>query len=85
MELAIEGKFDFLRKTNPWRTKEDIEAEEFEKNIGPENVAERLHAWALQMQGKKPDRSNRGERVKEGVVLPPGMEMPIVPDVVKKG
>lgn len=82
LELAIDAKFDFLRKTNPWRTQKDVDEENFNKSIGPENVARKLQAWAMAMQGHKPDRSRRRE--KEGIILPPGMEMPVVPDI-KKG
>ncbi len=28
LHLALEGKFEFLRKTNPWRSQEDIDAEQ---------------------------------------------------------
>lgn len=83
LELALEGKFDFIRKTNPWRTQKDIDEENFNKSVSREVVAQKMQAWILQLQGKKPDRSTRG--AKEGIVLPPGMEMPVIPTVSKKG
>lgn len=78
LELAIEGKFDFVKRTNPWRTQKDIDEEEFSKSIGPEGVAKKMEAWALAMQGRKPDK-DRQRGPKAGIVLPPGMEMPTVP------
>jgi len=77
IELALEGKFDFIKKTNPWRTQKDIDEENFGKSIGKENVARKLQAWAIGMQGYRPDKTKRGK--KEGIVLPPGMEMPTIP------
>lgn len=85
LRIAVEGKFDFIRKTNPWRTQKDIDEENFAKSIGSKGVAEKMQAWALQMQGKKPDR-DRPRGPKEGIILPPGMEMPVIPmSVLKKG
>jgi acetyl-CoA carboxylase alpha subunit len=78
LELAIEGKLDFLKKTNPWRTQKDIDEENASMPDSQENVAKKLQAWAVAMQGRKPDR-NRPRGVREGVVLPPGMEMPVPP------
>lgn len=80
--LAREGKFDFLRKTNPWRTQKDIDEENLGTPIGAENVARKALSWAMAMAGYKPPK--RGNRQKEGVVLPPGMEMPEIP-TTKKG
>jgi len=74
----LEGKFDFIKKTNPWRTQKDIDDENAAKSIGPENVAKKFQAWVIGMQEHKPDRKRvRGK--KEGVILPPGMEMPTIP------
>jgi hypothetical protein len=87
LELALEGKFDFIRKTNPWRTQKDIDEENASKPETRDNIAKKMQAWAIQMQGKRPDR-NRPREPKEGIILPPGMEMPVVPtlkSVSKKG
>lgn len=78
LELALEGKFEFLRKTNPWRSKEDVENEKMLESGSGEVVARKMQAWVMAMQGRKPDPTRqRGKQ--EGVVLPPGMEMPEMP------
>jgi hypothetical protein len=43
-----------------------------------------MYAWALAMQGQKPNRTKRDKRQKEGIILPPGMDMPEIP-TTKKG
>ena len=43
--LALEGKMDFLRKTNPFRTKEDIEDDRIrEGKPDPESMTRFFHA-----------------------------------------
>jgi hypothetical protein len=81
LELAIEGKFDFVKRTNPWGSSE--KQNDISTPDSPENVAKKLQAWAMGMQGRKPDR-NRPRGTKEGVILPPGMAMPVVPTLPKK-
>lgn len=43
IRLALAGKVDFLRKTNPWRSKEDIDRERAEeRGADPAGVAQTL-------------------------------------------
>lgn len=50
LHLALEGQVDYLRKTNPWRTQEDIDreaAEEAAKHPPDQDTVRRqLMAWA---------------------------------------
>ncbi len=75
--MALEGKFDFIRKTNPWGDGKD-KMVEVDETLTPDQVAQKLRAFALGMQGVKPNPSRiRGK--KEGVILPKGMTMPAIP------
>jgi hypothetical protein len=48
--LALKGKLDFLRKTNPWRSKEDIENEKLDNLMQRQpdraGAAKTIAAWA---------------------------------------
>ena len=67
LALAIDGKLDFLRKTNPFRTKEDVERDEREERAryggDPLEAANALVAFVngrLAEQQEKKGRRKRG-------------------------
>ncbi len=80
LERALTAKFDFLKKTNPWRTQKDIDEERLSER-NPAKAQEGIVAWAMAMKGQKPDRKKN--RVRQGVILPEGMEMPVYAPVKK--
>jgi hypothetical protein len=48
LSLAFAGKADFLRKTNPWRTKEDVEADRIAEQSGsPSAMVNTFRSLAL--------------------------------------
>ena len=60
LHLAFSGKADFLRKTNPWRTKEDVEADRIASQPDGSNAMlttfQSLAAGAKRLpKRKKPD------------------------------
>jgi len=55
LEIAIEGRVEFVKKTNPWgKSKEDEEAEKLkETEMNPEKAAEQLLTMVVRRKGKQ--------------------------------
>lgn len=51
IELAFEGRVDFLKKTNPWRSSDDDQPEESEPS--QDDAGETLFAMLRRMQHKQ--------------------------------
>lgn len=70
LEMAIEGKIDFIKKTNPWGSKDDKDEEELLKQVpAPEramnqliNIAKRLGDPRANSQ--KPKQKSKFAQVK---------------------
>ncbi len=65
LELALAGRMEFLRKTNPWRSKKDVDderlLEQMESGAGREEGAQAFLDWAKRMQAAQDGTAHAAE------------------------
>jgi hypothetical protein len=67
INLALDGRIDYLKKTNPWGSAEDDQAEEFaNRKPDPEGAAKALVAM---IEARKPRRMPPPKAKEEGTAL----------------